>query len=111
MARLKRGLPPRVFTDQEEADLSRAQAMHTRAYIMELGIAKLLGSGSEFVSVDERAVAHGVLGEALAMRREAYELQRVGREPASLTRSSRNDQAKPKRKTRGRVANAKGQTK
>lgn len=87
---------PKRLTPAQEQQVERADVMHTRAHILELGVAALLSREETYL--DSLKAAREVIDEAIDLREEAYRLQAI----------SRNDHTKPKRKRGGRVAKKKG---
>jgi hypothetical protein len=71
---VRRNPKPR-FTDEQEAELSRTEAIMTRARIMERGVANLLNNG-EYASAGDIEVCAIVLTESVNLRIEC-ETQRA----------------------------------
>jgi hypothetical protein len=57
----------RKFTDEQEAATVRAEALMTRARIMERGVAAILNAG-DYVSAADIIIAASVLGESAGLR-------------------------------------------
>ena len=66
---------PKHFTAEQEAAFLKAEAIMTRARIMERGVANYLDTGNYYASSSEIAVAAKMLSESNAMRIEAEQLR------------------------------------
>ena len=64
----------RKFTEEQEAEYVRTEAVMTRARIIERGVASVLNSG-EYANANEVGVCATMIAESVAMRTEAESIR------------------------------------
>ena len=76
------------FTDEQEAEYVRTEAIMTRARIIERGVASVLNSG-EYANANEVGVCATMIAESVALRTEAESIR------ASIRKAEREANPRP----------------